>query len=180
MKNEEMFIQFKIQQNSDQLIEIVYAIEELAAEFIVWPDQERKVEIRSWFRKHKCFPNAIGAVDGVPFPFDAALEYETKAWNTRKMEYAMGATGVCDHKGLFTYFSADYVGSMHDSQAYKNIDLYHNVAQYFQGEDYLLADAAYVLSTTLIPRYSNAIGDQLEFNTLHGSARVKIEHALIC
>ncbi|KAF9368963.1 hypothetical protein CPB97_004039 [Podila verticillata] len=76
------------------------------------------------------------------------------------MEYAMGGTAVSDHCKVFIYFSTGYVGSMHDSQAYKNTELFLSKDEYFQGMDYLLADAAYALSPTVIPRYKNATDDQ--------------------
>ncbi|KAF9948161.1 hypothetical protein BGZ72_009902, partial [Mortierella alpina] len=77
----------------------------------------------------------------------------------------------------FTYHSTGYVGSMHDSGDYKNNYLYQRPEDYFIGKEYLLADAAYALTTTVIPRFTNAVGEGLTFNILHGSARVKVEHA---
>ncbi|KAF9190778.1 hypothetical protein BGZ50_009829 [Haplosporangium sp. Z 11] len=49
--------------------------------------------------------------------------------------------------------------------------------RFFQGRDYLLANAAYGVSSVIILRYKNAIGDQLRYNGRHGPARVKIEHS---
>ncbi|KAF9092283.1 hypothetical protein BGX29_010531 [Mortierella sp. GBA35] len=83
----------------------IYAIEELQSKFIVWPDQARKAVISSWFKHEKGFPNGIGAVDGVPLPFESAPHYDTASWNTRKFVHAMGCTAVCDHQGHFTYVS---------------------------------------------------------------------------
>ncbi|KAG0361033.1 hypothetical protein BGZ54_009271, partial [Gamsiella multidivaricata] len=62
----------------------IEAIDAMAENFVVWLDHQRRAEISRWFRKEKGFPNCIGAVDGVPFPFDMAPKYETKTWNTRK------------------------------------------------------------------------------------------------
>lgn len=154
----------------------IYAIVDLQADLIVWPTEERKEEIASWF-KNKMFPDAIGAVDGVPFPFEMAPTYNTNEWNTYKCKHAMGATAVCDHKGRFTFVSTGYVGSMHDALAYKNCDLYTRVGDFFQGRQYIIGDAAYMVTKTVVPRYKTAHGYQLRFNTLHGRARVIIEHA---
>lgn len=155
----------------------IHALVSLEREYICWPNRERKQEVSAWFDEHKYFPDIIGVIDGITFPFQSAPEYETVAWITRKCDYAMGATGVCDHQGIFTYFSTGYIGSMHDSVAYKNTDLHMDQEAYFQGRQRLMADAAYGISPTIMPRYKNATGDQLTFNYLHGSARSKIENA---
>jgi hypothetical protein len=91
----------------------------------------------------------------------------------------MGATGVCDDRGMFTFFSTGYLGRTHDSAAYKACDLYLHEDEYFSGEDWLFADAAYALSMRIIPRYKAAhlTQQQKRFNELHARARVKIEHA---
>ncbi|KAG0367581.1 hypothetical protein BGX24_003169 [Mortierella sp. AD032] len=72
----------------------IYAIEDLLDEFVVWPDRERKSAIADHFKTRFGFPFAIGAVDGVPFPFDRAPALQPPVWITRKMTYAMGATAV--------------------------------------------------------------------------------------
>ncbi|GJJ74603.1 nuclease HARBI1 [Entomortierella parvispora] len=154
----------------------IYAIVDLQAELITWPDEERKEEIASWF-KDKMFPDAIGAVDGVPFPFEMAPSYNTHEWNTYKCKHAMGATAVCDHQGRFTFVSTGYVGSMHDALAYKKCSLYTSADDFFRGRQYIIGDAAYMVSKTVIPRYRIPRGYQQRFNTLHGQARVIIEHA---
>lgn len=91
----------------------------------------------------------------------------------------MGGTGVCDHIGRFIFFSTGYFGSFNDSYAYKRIHLYTHADRFFRGEEYLLADAAYSLSPTVMPRIRNARrgSEKARFNSYHGQARVKIEHA---
>lgn len=155
----------------------VNAIADLEERFIVWPDFARKQEIKHWFKTEKGFPNVVGAVDGVPFPFDMVPTHDSPSWVTRKCDNAMGATGVADHTGRIIYLSTGYVGSMHDSHAYKETNLYKRPGDFFQWKEYLLADAAYSLTETVIPRYKNASGDELRFNQIHGSARVKVEHS---
>lgn len=127
----------------------------------------------------KTFPNCIGVVDGVHFPFESAPAYDTISWNTRKCVYAMGCTAVCDHQGRFLYVSTGYVGSLNDSPAYTGTRLYRNSADYFADDEYLLGDAGYSLIETVITRFKgNEVSpDERRFNGSHGSARVKIEHA---
>ena len=86
---------------------------------VVWPARERKRVISDHFKHTHALPHAIDAGECVSFPFDRALAYQAQAWITRKCTYTMGATAVCDREGRFTYFATRYVGSMHDSLAFK-------------------------------------------------------------
>lgn len=96
---------------------------------------------------------------GVSFPFDRAPAYQAQAWITWKCIYAMGATAVCDHEGNFTSFATRYVGSMHDSLASRMCGLNRHEDDYFQEHDYLLADAAYTSTETVLPRYRSELNN---------------------
>jgi hypothetical protein len=144
--------------------------------FIIRLSGQQKNEIRRWFRDNKLFPNAIGVVDGVEIVLQRGPPLDTKAWITRKSNFGMGGTGVVDHRGIFTFFSTGYPGSIHDATAFKSTDLYRNKDEYFQGEDYLLADAAYPMTSFMVPRYKAPSVNEARFNALHGSARVVVEH----
>ncbi|KAG0044380.1 hypothetical protein BGZ89_006077 [Linnemannia elongata] len=138
----------------------IFASEELVPQFVVWPDMKKKRTIKAFYLKRYGFPHVVGAVDGVPFPFDRAPAYQSQAWITRKCYYAMGATAVCDHVGRFTAPT-----------------LFKSEANYFQGHEYLLADAPYALSQSVLSRYRSGEGDQVLFYSLHGSARATIENS---
>ena len=68
---------------------------------------------------------------------------------------------------------------MNDSVAYRSTKPHKNRDTHFSGKDYLLADAGYAISSTVIPRYkgTDITAEEHRFNGLHGFARVKIEHA---
>lgn len=74
---------------------------------------------------------SIGAVDGITFLFSTPPSWETQTWNTRKGNYAMGGTGVCDHLGRFTYFSTSYFGSFNDFYAHKRTQLFSPIQTIF-------------------------------------------------
>ncbi|KAF9345349.1 hypothetical protein BGX26_003253, partial [Mortierella sp. AD094] len=57
---------------------------DLKNDFIQWPDEERKEGIKRWFKENKTLLNAVGVVDGAPFPFDSAPSYDPISWNTRR------------------------------------------------------------------------------------------------
>ncbi|KAG0276134.1 hypothetical protein BGZ95_007972, partial [Linnemannia exigua] len=87
------------------------ALKALADRYIRWPDAVEKVRIKDYFLEHKGFPNCLGAVDGIFFPFSTAPTWETKVWNSRK----------------FSYF-----GCFNDSYAYKRTHLHTHPGRFFQ------------------------------------------------
>jgi hypothetical protein len=118
-------------------------------------------------------------VDGIHFPFESVPAYDTISWNTRKCVYAMGCTAVCDHQGRFLYVSTGYVGSLNDSLAFKGLRLYRYSSNFFAKDEYLLGDAGYSLTETVVTCFkgNDVPRDERRFNGAHGSARVKIEHS---
>lgn len=68
---------------------------------------------------------------------------------------------------------------MHSSLAYKSTVLYAKRRTKFADNDYLLANAAYALSLTVIPQIKGAKSTAVEarFSILHRSACLKIENA---
>lgn len=105
------------------------------------------------FNRSIYFQDAIGAVDGTMIDLYKAPEYNRDVFATRKHNFSIGATGVCNHWGDFIYFTSAYLGPKHDSDSYKASHLFRARNEYFSGEDYLLADTAYALSETIIPQF---------------------------
>ncbi|KAF9180864.1 hypothetical protein BGZ51_005828 [Haplosporangium sp. Z 767] len=106
-----------------------------------------------------------------------APTWQTTTWITRKGNYAMEITAMCDHIGHSIYFPSGNVGSVHDALVYKRAHLYTRKENFFQGQEYLLADAAYALTPTVILRFKDAADDEAKFNNYHSIAQVKIGHA---
>ncbi|KAF9902843.1 hypothetical protein EC991_004502 [Linnemannia zychae] len=111
-----------------------------------------RVAISTWFKHEKGFPNATGAVDGVPFSFESAPHYDTASWNTRKFVHIMGCTTVCGHQDCFTYDFTWHIGSPYNSSPYRDIYPYTMKDEFFQEKVYTLGDAAYAMFATAIPR----------------------------
>lgn len=169
----------------------VLAIEErLSPLFLLWPDQARKEHISKSFKYASGFPHCIGILDSIPIPLRTKPLLDPVSWRVRKDIYAVGCTAVCDHKGAFTYASVGYVGSWRDIQAYGATRLHSESSRFFQGQEYILSDVNYTISTTVIPGYRPYRGlgefkgvvpttpDQEVFNMYHEKARSKIEYAL--
>jgi hypothetical protein len=144
--------------------------------FVYWPDAERKAEIKAHFSR-KGFGDLLGAIDGTLFPFYRVPTMDKHSWATRKGNFAMGATGVCDHQGAFIFFSTGYPGSRHDSAAYKDTDLYRFQNRYFAEDEYTVGDAAYGLSPTLMTSFKGTPSpEQIKFNKKLNGVRTKVEH----
>jgi hypothetical protein len=155
----------------------VEAIYSLHSHFVRWPSAAEKRTIKDQFGS-KFFKDAIGAVDGTMVDLYKAPPLDRDAFSTRKHSFSIGATAVCDHQGIFTYFATAYLARRHDAIAYQEGKLHTDKDLYFSGEEYILADAAYTLTETVIPRYkAPTTADQTFFNILHSRARAKIEHA---
>lgn len=147
-------------------------------EYIKWPSPEEKVVIKRTLGKGR-FPDLIGAVDGTMIPIYQAPSRNRDALATQKGNYALGATAVCDHRGVFTFIHTGYAGSRHDAAAYKDTPLYREKEHFFTGEDHLVGDSAYALTPTVLTAFKgkNQPPDRDRFNKQLRSSRVTIEHA---
>ncbi len=156
----------------------VIALCSLVTEVIKWPTPAEKSATKRLYGEIFGFHDVIGHVDGTLIPIYRAPSEDRNSWATGRSNFAMGATGVVDQHAAFIYFSTGYVGSKHDSSAYKGSPLFSSSSQYFSGDDYLLGDAAYGLTPTLITRFEGRLTEQQsKFNFRLSSARVKVEHA---
>lgn len=91
--------------------------------YVKWPSEREKIKVKQRLGKGR-FRHAIGAVDGTMIPLFRAPTFDRNTFATRKSNFSMDATGVCDHRGVFTFFYTGYVGTRHDSAAYKDMPLY--------------------------------------------------------
>ncbi|GET58840.1 putative nuclease HARBI1 [Rhizophagus irregularis DAOM 181602=DAOM 197198] len=79
------------------------------------------------------------------------------------------------HTDIFRMFLP---GSVHDAQVYANSDFFLNKAKYIEGDDYVLGDSAYPISSFLITPFKNPFNyRQRQFNFIHSKHRVVVEHA---
>ena len=155
---------------------VVDALCSLMTRFIKWPDSQARARIKTHYAETG-FGDVLGSIDGTMIPFSRAPSLDRNSWITRKGNFALGATGVCDFRGVFIFFSTGYSGARHDSAAYKDTDLYLFQDRFFTGHQYILGDAAYGLSPTLLVGFKGAKKkDQLSFNVLLNSLRAKVEH----
>ncbi|KAJ8915255.1 hypothetical protein NQ315_014762 [Exocentrus adspersus] len=136
--------------------------------------------------------NVIGAIDGTFVPIKAPKE-NPEVYVTRKCQHALPACitlqAVCDSDLKYTDCFVGYPGSVGDARIFRNSDLYGSVfndkENYFEGEEYIIADKAYPLLSWCIPPYVNRViaccvlhnlcleyGDDVEGFILEGQQQV--------
>nr|XP_015839411.1 PREDICTED: uncharacterized protein LOC103312416 [Tribolium castaneum] len=87
---------------------------------------------------------------------------------------------VCDHTIAFTNVYTGEAGSIHDYTLYRRSVQIQNGNIMFHGDNYMLIELTYKLSTRLIVPFKNnslLTARQRQFNKFHSSKRVKIENA---
>ncbi len=99
-------------------------------------------------------------------------------WN-RKKRYAINAQLIIDYNKRILYLYCGHTASVHDSRIFKKTSVYRYSTKFFSKGEYLLADSAYELSTTIITPYKNPasqLRNNKKFNYFHSNVRVAVEH----
>ncbi|POW13964.1 hypothetical protein PSTT_03270 [Puccinia striiformis] len=136
---------------------VIEALVSLGRTYVRWPDAQRRAEI-----------SERPGFDGETF-FD------------RKKRYSLNTQIVCDCDKYITSFLTGWPGSCGDSKVYKRMQLHVNAADFFDEGQYLLADSAYELTSTVIPSYKSPASNSTintEFNYCVAKARVRNEHTI--
>jgi hypothetical protein len=151
--------------------------ETLKSQYVKWPDGPAKTRIKAAFLEQYGLPDVIGVLDGSHFPLLEAPRKDPETYFTRKKRYAVHGQATCDDTGTITSFEIGWPGSVHDSKVFHASPLFLQRSRLFQGEEYLLADSGYALYPFVMTPYrctESALHRQ--FNSIHSSARVRIEH----
>ena len=158
---------------------IISVLKSLKSQVIIWPCDTYHQEVHNGFEEKQGFSNVIGALDGTHINLlEAPCKINKDVYFTRKRRYAIHLQAVVDHRGLFTFYDIGYPASVHDAKVFRNSKLYLCKDQLFEEQDYLLADSAYPISTTVIPTFKNPLRNrQRRFNRKHSKSRIVIEQA---
>lgn len=153
----------------------------LEKEFLKWPsDEERKQLVLETFDE---LPHCIGYVDDT----EVALQ-ERPVWHmdpesyfSKEKQYSIKLQAVGDYALRFRQILVGYPGSVHDARIYNNCMLATQPKDYFTEPQYLAADCAFQLTTTVITPFrqnSTALTPRkrTRFNRMLSSKRVRIEH----
>ncbi|XP_066934420.1 putative nuclease HARBI1 [Clytia hemisphaerica] len=160
---------------SKAIINVIYP------EYVKWPTFRRAKRIMSSFSK-RGLPKIVGAIDGTHIRISPPSE-KPEQYVNRKGFHSLNFQATCDNNLLFTDVYGGWPGSVLDARVYKNSDLAKRIARHPINTchgGYLIGDAAYSLSFTLITpykNYGNFNAIQKRFNYVQSSSRVAIERA---
>lgn len=161
----------------------ITAVLSLEKRVLFWPGLSERKQIASRIFKETGFPSCIGFVDGTLIPLDTKPPWSGEDFYSRKNIYCLSAMIVCDDQKLIRYCYTEWAGSSHDARVFANSNLSRFLSRFFEGDEYLLADSAYVSTEQIVPAYKKPVNGQLArddtaFNNLHANLRVRIEHCI--
>ncbi|XP_034245716.1 protein ANTAGONIST OF LIKE HETEROCHROMATIN PROTEIN 1-like [Thrips palmi] len=126
---------------------IIQALREMAGKYIVWPNEEERVQISETFRVATGFPGVVGSVDGTHVYVTAPVE-NAAAYKNRFLSHSILVQAVVDSTLLVRDFSVGEPGSMNDNRVFRRSELFRDILageRLSQGE-FLVGDGAYTLS----------------------------------
>jgi hypothetical protein len=140
---------------------VTRALNELAALFIKWPQEQEKERVKQDFENIANIPNILGAVDGTFIVIKAPKE-DSETYITRKC----------------------YPGSVSDTRIFRNSDIYQkvmlNMNNYFPNDEFIIGDKAYPVLPWCMSPYINRgalTPAQQNFNSKITSTRQVIERS---
>ncbi|CAL1687605.1 unnamed protein product [Lasius platythorax] len=168
---------------SDSFMRVVEALNHIAEDVIVWPQEDRRIAIHEKFQRIGKLPHVIEAIDGTNIPIKAS-KVDARFYISKDKEYAITLQAVCDPELRFLDCFAGFAGSVGDRRVFRNSDLWKEVnanrAFYFVDQDYIIGDKAYPCLSWLIPPFINLgqlIQAQKKFNAALATMRQVIERA---
>lgn len=94
--------------------------------WVVWPDQERREQIKTRIGRVSAFAHCVGFVDGSQLPLDIRPMYQGHSdFYNRKQDYALNCVFVCDDENRVTSMALGWGGSAHDARVYRNTPVSH-------------------------------------------------------
>ncbi|POW16278.1 hypothetical protein PSTT_01459 [Puccinia striiformis] len=134
------------------------ALVSLGRTYVRWPDAQRRAEISEVLRKEG-FEGCVGFVDGTTIPLFQRPGFDGETFFDRKKRYSL---------------NTQIQGLQEDAASCER-------GGFFDEGQYLLADSAYELTSTVIPSYKSPASNSTintEFNYCVAKARVRNEHTI--
>ncbi|PKB96910.1 hypothetical protein RhiirA5_301501 [Rhizophagus irregularis] len=110
--------------------------------------RNKKLEFVQWPKNKSCYCSCRDS-------FYFKLGTCTRSNSIFYKKYAINCQGIVDFKGIFINYIIGWPGSVHDARVYANSDFFLNTAKYIEGDDYVLGDSAYPISSFLITPFKN-------------------------
>ncbi|CAI2193582.1 6298_t:CDS:2, partial [Funneliformis geosporum] len=127
-----------------------------AEKTVKWSTNETKQRVYEGFKNISGMKNVIGAIDGSHIVLANVLLKQPETYWSRKKRYSIQLQRIVDHKGIFIDYEIGWSGSVHDARVYKNSHFYLNASEIIKGNEFLLEDSAYPISTFVIKPFTNS------------------------
>ncbi|XP_070390216.1 uncharacterized protein [Dermacentor albipictus] len=158
----------------NRVLDFIFSI---SAREVCWPDRDEKERSKRAFmglvRRRSGLPDVIGAIDGCHVRISRPSESEQSYYNRKKF-HSIILQGVCNADMLFIDVFIGIPGSAHDARVLRDSFVYDEAPANCEG-GYLLGDAAYPLTTWLLPPYRQTTANwqpwMSAFNYAHTSSR---------
>ena len=159
------------------------AVLSLEANSYHWPDDSERRTMSIAIQKKWFFPNCVGFMDGTLLPLEFKPKLHGETYYSRKGFFSINMLIICNHNAHILYYMVGWPGSVHDHRVWRNSKMFRNVGDYFNDNEYLLADSAFSPSAQVVPAFKKSVGGQMDpncskFNDLLATARVKSEHCI--
>nr|XP_027219749.1 putative nuclease HARBI1 [Penaeus vannamei] len=129
-------------------------------------------------------PYVLGAIDGCHVKVKAPSRMQAD-YLDRTLHHSVTLLAVCDVEKRFTFISAGFPGSAHDSRVFKNSVLYEKIKKepstvFPTQKHYIIGDSAFpLLEHLLVPfrKSDNLACNRKKFNKVLSQTRVVVEHS---
>jgi len=138
---------------------VSHAIRNIRTEHLYWPGPTCRAYLKASMASYG-FPGCIGIIDGSLIRLAEKPLKDGWSYYCRKKFYAVSARftsaqgpifalltfnqllvqAVVDHRGIFTQYELGWPGSVADTRAFKDSDLWQHKSKYFEDDEYMLAD----------------------------------------
>jgi len=136
---------------NDYVMRACDAILKHREQVIKWPSIEELQNISGRVRKVHGFVNCIGLINGTLFPLDFASMVNGEDYYTRKGDYAIKGMFICDDAVRIMWIEVGWLGIVHNNPVWSNSEIYLGRDKYFDQNEYLLGDSAFLTSAVMIP-----------------------------
>ncbi|KAG4070931.1 hypothetical protein HA402_001368 [Bradysia odoriphaga] len=147
--------------------------------YLTWPSAEERLNIVDETMNE--LPHCILYTDGCEVELADRPSLNGDVYLSKSKVYSVKLQGTCDYKKRLRQINIGYPGSVHDSRIFSNCPIATNPTAYITEPQWIAADSAYKLSSTVITPFrknSNQLTekDRKDFNQYFSTYRVRIEH----
>ena len=170
--------------NSTYVRRVCTALRNQRDEYITWPSTGERKAIARRIRDISGLPNCVGIIDGTLFPLSFCPQTtDSPDYKGRKHGYTLSGVIICDDNRLIRYYNMGWPGSTHDNRIFRNTRVGNNPHTYFDHNQYIIGDSAFVNKWYMVSAFTSPPGQLLHtnehfFNRALSKARVISEHTI--